>query len=447
MSGSGRVKATRPAPRRVRVVDSFGQSVSTLTGGRVTPVVVEPEGGRGYVKAVQSHFSVAAHWSGGFDEPGLQRWASQLRRQLPQPAVSLGLVFMAPRLAEQAPEVLEVLRVHGQVPLLVGCSSPSLIAGNQEIEEQAGLVLGLYTLPGAQLQGVHFTQAQLEQLRSPSAWYRLTGLTADRVHGWLGFANPFGLDAEGWLENWNQAYAGVPVVGGLAMDYGPNHQVQLYLNGQVFDEGAVAVAVGGDVVLESVVAQGCTPIGDSWTITQVERNLILSIANRPAYEVLVETYHRLPAREQQKTRGNLVVGLAANEYQEEFRRGDFLVRNLIGADLQTGILAVGALPRVGQTLQFHRRDPEASTQDMMRLLQRARQRLAGRTIYGGCLCSCAGRGRHLFEESHHDARRVQQHLGPMGLAGCFCNGEIGPVGRKNFVHGYTASLALFVSRP
>lgn len=394
---------------------------------------------------MQNNFSVAAHWPGGFDEPGLQRWASQLRRRLPQPNVALGLVFMTPRLFERAEEVLELLRLHGQVPRLVGCSSTSLIAGNQELEEDAGLVLGLYSLPGAQLHAVHVTQAQLEQVQSPSAWHRLTGLPAHQPRGWLGFADPYRFDCERWLESWSQAYPGLPVVGGLALGSGPNHHVQLYLDGQVFDEGAVVLALGGEVALESVLAQGCTPIGDSWTITQVERNLILSIANRPAYEVLVETYHRLPAREQQKTRGNLVVGLAANEYQEEFRRGDFLVRNLIGADLQTGILAVGALPRVGQTLQFHRRDPEASTQDMITLLKQARQRLAGRTIYGGCLCSCAGRGRHLFGESHHDARQVQQHLGPMGLAGCFCNGEIGPVGRKNFVHGYTASLALFVS--
>jgi small ligand-binding sensory domain FIST len=393
---------------------------------------------------VQSNFSVAAHWPGGFDEPGLQRWAEQLRRQLPQPTVSLGLVFMAPGLFAKAAEVLELLRVHGRIPLLVGCSSPSLIAGNQEIEHANGLVLGLYHLPGAVLHATHFTQDQLQEIQAASDWYRLTGLAPAQCQGWLAWADPYRLDCEAWLDSWNRAYPALPVVGGLVLGSGAEHQTQLYLNGEVFEEGAVAVSVQGQVRLESVLAQGCTPIGDSWTITQVERNLIVSIANRPAYEVLAETYHRLPASEQQKTRGNLVVGLAANEYQEEFRQGDFLVRNLIGADLQTGILAVGAFPRVGQTLQFHRRDPEASSQAMVAALSRARQRLAGRRIYGGCLCSCAGRGRHLFGQAHHDARQVQRHLGPMGLVGCFCNGEIGPVGDKNFVHGYTASLGLFV---
>ena len=395
---------------------------------------------------MQSEYSVAAHWPGGFDEPGLQRWAEQLRRQLRRPPVALGLAFMTPRFFPHATTVLELLRVHAQIPVLVGCSSQSLIAGAHEIEQDAGLVLGLYALPGVRLRAVHFTQQQVEEATGPSYWHLETGVSPEQTNGWLAFADPFHLDCEAWLRSWNEAYAPRPIVGGLASGSHASQTTQIYLDGEVFEEGGVGLSIGGEVELASVISQGCTPIGETWTITKADRNLIYSIANRPAYQVLAETYSGLSAQEQKQARRNLFVGLAVNEYQEEFRRGDFLIRNLIGADLQTGILAVGAFPRVGQTIQFQRPDAQASTEDMGILLKRAKARLAVDRVYGGCLCCCNARGQHLFGEAHHDARHVQDTLGPMGLAGFFCNGEIGPVGEKNFLHGYTASLALFVRK-
>ncbi len=162
--------------------------------------------------------------------------------------------------------------------------------------------------------------------------------------------------------------------------------------------------------------------------------------------MLAETFNKLSPEDQKSASGNLFVGLVVNEYLDEFHRGDFLIRNLIGADARSGSIAVAALPRQGQTVQFQRRSPEAANEDMAELLARTRKQLGGATVYGGCLCSCNGRGRHLFGRPNHDAEMVQQRLGPLGLAGFFCNGEIGPVGEKNFLHGYTASLALFVKK-
>jgi small ligand-binding sensory domain FIST len=198
--------------------------------------------------------------------------------------------------------------------------------------------------------------------------------------------------------------------------------------------------------LVGVTSQGCTPIGETWTLTKVEQNIIHQIGNRPAYEVLAETFNQLSPEQQRTARGNLFIGLVVNEYLEEFHRGDFLIRNLLGADPRSGSIAVGALPRLGQTVQFQRRSAAAATEDMEELLTRARKQLGDTPIYGGCLCSCNGRGRNLFDRPDHDAQMVQQRLGPMGLAGFFCNGEIGPVGEKSFLHGYTASLALFVKK-
>ena len=395
---------------------------------------------------MRNELAVTAHWNGGFDESGLQSWAEELRQQLPAPRAALGLVFFTPGFFPHAAQVLEILRVHGQVPLLVGCSSASCIVGAREMEDNAGLVFGLFALPGADLQAFHFTQEQVEEANGPGYWHLETGIGPEQSNGWLVFADPFHLDAESWLREWNEAYAPLPVLGGLASGNHAEHFTQVYLNGEVFEEGGVAISFGGDIRLESVISQGCTPIGTTWTITGVERNLIHEIGNRPAYEVLVETFNELPASDKKKTQGNLFVGLVINEYLEEFQRGDFLVRNLLGADPRTGTIAVGGLPRLGQTIQFQRRDAAAATEDMLELLSRARQKLGGATIFGGCLCSCNGRGQRLFGHPNHDAGLIQRQLGPLELAGFFCNGEIGPVGERNFLHGYTASLALFVGK-
>jgi small ligand-binding sensory domain FIST len=200
------------------------------------------------------------------------------------------------------------------------------------------------------------------------------------------------------------------------------------------------------VALSGVVAQGCTPIGETWTLTRVEQNLIRHIGNRPAYTVLAETVSQLSPDEQQQARGNLFIGLVVNEYLEDFHRGDFLVRNLIGGDPNSGVLAVGALPRAGQTIQFQRRDAASASQDMNDLLEATFRSLNGTEVYGGCLFCCTGRGKNLFGRISHDAGLVQDHFGPLGLAGFFCNGEIGPIGETNFLHSHTAALALFTKK-
>jgi small ligand-binding sensory domain FIST len=396
---------------------------------------------------MQMEHSIAAHWAGDFDEAALRTWAEKLRAGLRAPRVSLGLVFMTPRFFPHARQVLELLQVHGQIPMLAGCSSTGLIAGGQELEQNAGLAVALYSLPDAELQAFHLTQGQLEEANGPGYWHLETGLDAEQTNGWLVFADPFHLDSESWLRSWNEAYAPLPVLGGLASGDHSAQLTQVYLNGDVFEEGGVAVSVGGGVGLAGVISQGCTPIGETWTLTRVEGNLIREIGNRPAYEVLAETFNHLSPEDQKKSRGdNLFIGLAVNEYLEDFHRGDFLVRNILGADPQSGSLAVGAWPRQGQTLQFQRRDAAAADEDMKSLLERLAVQLGKRRVFGGCLCSCNGRGRGLFGSPHHDAKMIQEQLGPLGLAGFFCNGEIGPVGERNFLHGYTASLALFVRK-
>jgi small ligand-binding sensory domain FIST len=395
---------------------------------------------------VNSEFSTTAYWQGDFDENGLRQWAEKLRAELGARPVSLGLVFMSPKFFPHAEATLEILRLHARIPLLAGCSSASLVVGSKEIENATGIVLALYSLPGADLKGFRFTQEQVQEADGQNYWPTESGVAPNKSNGWLAFIDPFHLDSESWIRSWNESFGPLPVFGGLASGIFQDQTTQIYLNGEVFEDGGVAISIGGDVKLSGVISQGCTPIGDTWTLTRVEQNLIHQIANRPAYAVLADTVQKLSPADQQKARGNLFIGLVVNEYLDEFHRGDFLVRQLIGGDPNSGVLAVGALPRAGQTLQFHRRDAAAASEDMSELLERAKKNLGDATVYGGCLCCCNGRGKNLFGAPDHDAELVQKKLGPIGVAGFYGNGEIGPVGEKNYLHGFTASLALFVKK-
>ena len=383
--------------------------------------------------------SVSGHWTDGAEAAALR----ELRGRLAGPP-TLGLIFLAPKLFPKAKELLELVQIEAQVPTLIGCSGASLIATDKEIEEEPGMALGLYALPGAKLDVFHFAQEQVEEATGPGYWQMETGI--EQTNGWLAFVDPFTFNCDAWLTLWNEAYAGQPTLGGLASGEFTDQGTQLYWNGQVLEQGALAMSVRGEIELAGVISQGCTPIGDTWTITRAEGHYIHEIGNRPAYEVLMQTLNALPEAEKRSLRGNLFIGLVVNEYLDEFHRGDFLIRNLVGVDPSTGTLAVGAAPRVGQTIQFQRRDAKTGTEDIEVLLKRATTQIGPRQIYGACLCSCNGRGHRMFGQPHHDASHVQRALGPIGVAGFFCNGELGPVGEKNFVHGYTASLALFVKK-
>ena len=199
---------------------------------------------------------------------------------------------MGPPFFDHAGQALEIIRINARVPLLVGCSSMGLIANEHEIEIGSGLALSLFSLPGARLKALHFTA---EEIASTEDVEEFTGISRSQTNGWLLLADPFHLRTDNWLERWNDAYSPSPLLGGLAGGLAGKPESFLYLNGEVFNEGMVALSVGGDIYLQGIVSQGCTPIGETWTITEVEQNKILAIANKPAFAILTETFNGLPA--------------------------------------------------------------------------------------------------------------------------------------------------------
>jgi small ligand-binding sensory domain FIST len=350
---------------------------------------------------------------------------------------SLGFFFATRDWTENLEDSLELIRLHGRVPHLVGCSGFGILGTRVEVE-QAGFSLLLLSLPAGSFETFVIDENDLDAAVDGSFWHRFTGIAPKKAQAWIVLTNPTLDGVESWLETWNQAYPGTPTVGGIAG--AADNEYFLVRDGEVVEAGLVAVGFRSGIVVEPLVSQGCRPIGEPMPITKAEENLILEIGNLPAYQALENAFLSIPAPERTAVRNNLFLGLAVSEYIEEFKQGDFLIRNILGADPQMGALAVGALPRIGQTVQFQLRDMRSAHMDLLEAGRRAQQR--SRAPFAVLLFSCVGRGRNLFGVLNHDPSVIAEHLGDLPLAGFFCNGEIGPIGEQTFLHGYTASAAI-----
>jgi small ligand-binding sensory domain FIST len=190
------------------------------------------------------------------------------------------------------------------------------------------------------------------------------------------------------------------------------------------------------------VSQGAGPVGPEMTITSAEANVIGQLAGKPAMERLGEVIAALPEDERSLASSGVLIGLVIDENRPEYERGDFLVRPIIGADREAGAIAIGEHVRVGQTVRLHVRDAASADEDLRAALRAQVQALGSGGAAGALLFTCNGRGSHMFEVPDHDAGAVEDALGAP-TAGFFCAGEIGPVGGRNFLHGFTATMAVF----
>ena len=351
-----------------------------------------------------------------------------------------GFLFLSASWLSQIHEVLDLVRLHARIPLLVGSVGGGLIGVGREVEGAAGMSLLLVSLPEAKLTPVLISTKQIEESTGPAYWQMETGLGPDEVDSWIVLGNPFAPELERWLAEWNVAFPEAPSIGGLASGIDGSGENGLLLDGGMVDAAVLALAVKGPKI-RTIVSQGCKPVGEPFTITQAEENLVYTLGSRPAYQVLSETFNGLSDLEKERARGNLFAGLAASEYVADLKRGDFLVRNLLGADPQTGAVAIGARVRTGQTLQYQLRDRITAHADLMELAKI--NGLQGCEPFASLVFSCNGRGQRFFGVPDHDAATLAEIFGPVPSAGFFCNGEVGPIGRASYLHGYTASIALF----
>jgi small ligand-binding sensory domain FIST len=317
---------------------------------------------------------------------------------------------------------------------VIGCSASGVIGGNRGVEETSAVSAWAAVLPRARVEPF-----RLETLRTDDRLV-VVGMPEaqdDDVVGVL-LADPYSFPVDAFVERSGDVLPGLPLVGGLA---GGNERgsTRLFFDDEVFDEGAVGVVIGGQVTAATVVSQGARPIGPSMAVTRVDENVVYELAGTPALDKLEQIITVLSPEEQELAARGLLIGVAMNEYAEEHEQGDFLVRGVVGADTDSGAIAIGDVVEIGQTVRFQVRDAGAADEDLSELLKR----FDLGPVEGALLFSCNGRGRAMFANSDHDVRTLARTFGPAGVGGFFAAGEIGPVGGRNHVHGFTASILAF----
>jgi small ligand-binding sensory domain FIST len=379
---------------------------------------------------------VAVGMSESFDAvEAFSEAAGQASAQLGAPC-DLCLVFAgAPHLGH-GKLILSVVHEHLEPRHLIGCGAGGVVGAGREIEEGPAAVVWAASLPGAEIATHHFEVEQSDE------GFEVLGVPEPDELGetMIVLADPYSFATEALLGHLDEVRPGMPVLGGLASASAVG-SASLFRGGAVLGGGAVACSLSGVGILPCV-SQGATPVGPEMTITAARRNVIEELASRPAIERIEEALASLDPREQQMAATGLMLGIVIDENQPEYGRGDFLVRPIIGADSEASTLAIGERVRVGQTVRMHIRDGASADEDLRDALRAQVEALGSARPAGALLFTCNGRGSHMFEVPDHDASAIDDALGvPAG--GFFCAGEIGPVGGRNFLHGFTATMALF----
>ena len=338
-----------------------------------------------------------------------------------------------------APEAtLEGVRSVIETDALVGCGAGGVLAGGRELESGTGVSVWAASFDGAgTVTPFHAELTGDEEERAVIGLPDLGGSS-----GLIMLADPYSFPTDSVLTLLTDAAPGVPVLGGLASARTSDGQTALFAGDEVVEGGAVGVSLEGIEMLPCV-SQGAAPVGREVTITAAEGNMITELAGRPALETVEEIVAELSEHERALIVGGLLIGIVVDGGKPDYEQGDFLVRGVIGADLQSGSLAVGTTVRPGQVLRVHARDAQSADQDLRHALALRLEAMGQAPPAGAVLFSCNGRGTAMFGVPDHDAEAVQEELQGAPVAGFFAAGEIGPVGGRSFMHGFTATLAVF----
>jgi small ligand-binding sensory domain FIST len=350
----------------------------------------------------------------------------------------LVLLFISPQHEDVQRAIIDIATDRVEGATVLGCSAGGVIGGQREIEDAPAVAAWAASLPGVgvqpfrltfQREGDHAIVEGLEDLPTPDE---------DPVVVML--ADPFSFPADVLLDHLNETVTRLPIVGGMAsggLEAGRN---SLYFNDEILRDGAVgAILTGG--AMTAVVSQGCRPVGKTYAVTRAEQNVLYELGGAPAMQRIEELFAESSERDQLLIRRGLHVGSAITETKAELGRGDFLIRNVVGVDRDTGAIAISDLVEVGRTVQFQVRDAESAREDLRVVLERER-RSRPANVAGALLFSCNGRGQALFGQPDHDINAMRRAFGDLPVAGFFAAGEIGPVAGKNFLHGFTASILL-----
>jgi small ligand-binding sensory domain FIST len=369
----------------------------------------------------------------------------------------LGLVFISSSFTSEFSRLLPLLQEYLPVSTLIGCSGGGVIGMQpegtpEEVEDAPALSLSLASLPGVSVQSFHLSSDDLPDLDSPpSDWIDLVNVPPDAKPNFILMADPFSSNINDLLQGLDFAYPDAVKIGGLASVDSFNQNSGLFCNHTLHQTGIIGIALWGDIMMDTIVAQGCRPIGLPYQVAEAERNIILSLNDpdtdgnpRPPLELLQELFQTLSEEDRMLAQNSLFIGVAQDSFKQKLEHGDFLIRTLLGVDPKLGAIAVGDRIRPGQRIQFHLRDARTSADDLETLLQRYQSQSFKDLMppLGALMFSCMGRGENLYQEPNFDSRLFHKYLGQVPLSGFFCGGEIGPIGNTTFLHGFTSVFGI-----
>jgi small ligand-binding sensory domain FIST len=348
----------------------------------------------------------------------------------------LTVVFAAGAYLGDAEATLEGVHEALRPSALVGCGAGGVLGCGSEHEGGTAIAVWAAALGSGTARTFHATAAVQDDTVTVMGMEDLAG-----SRGAILLPDPYSFPTDPLLQDLASRAPGVPVIGGLASARTPDDTAVLFHGDEVCDGGAVGVRFD-DIDLLPCVSQGATPVGPEMTITAAEGNIIQELAGRPALDRIREVIEQLDPREHTLIAGGLLVGIVVEPGRPAYEHGDFLVRQLLGADPVAGTLGVAAPVEPGQVLRLHARDAASADRDLQDQL-RLRVAALGGMPAGALAFSCNGRGREMFGISDHDAGALADELGGAPSAGFFAAGEIGPVGGASFMHSFTATIALF----
>lgn len=369
--------------------------------------------------------------------------AEQIKEQLGNSSCDLLFCFISPVFVPDAERIASLAQRTLNAKKLLGCTAGGIIGGGIELEQIPAISLSAAHLPDVKINDFHIEDDELPDMDAPQRkWEELVGASAGDTPDFVLLPDPFSFRIEALVQGLDYAFPQAVKVGGLASGAHQPGKNRLFLNEQIFKTGAVGLALSGNVVVETIVAQGCRPVGRTFRVTKCQNNVLLELDGKPAVQALYEVLEGMTPKDQQLAKYSLFLGVVMDEFQETFSPGDFLIRNILGLEPSSGALLVGELLRNERTIQFHLRDADTSSDDLRQLLKNYKDKHKA-PPEGALLFSCLGRGEHLYGTANHDSDCFKTYLGEIPLSGFFCNGEIGPIAGTTFLHGYTSSFGLF----
>lgn len=377
-------------------------------------------------------------------ENAIGRAALEVQEQLRGATPDLALVFITEHYREAYARLPELLARRLGQPVLIGCSAGGVIGGGHELEGEPGLALTAAVLPGVQVQP--FRLAEFDPLPAPINDKLRLQARPESPTSLILLGDPFSSDMERLLPVLDREFPRSQIVGGLASGAESRGQTALFLGEQMLNSGVVGVGLSGNLRMDTIVAQGCRGIGEPLFVTRADEHRIHELDGKTPAEVLTALFQSMPPGDRQLARSSLFLGVAAPHMGTRLGAGDFLIRNIIGLEQDSGALVVAANLQKHMVVRFHLRDAKASHADLETLLSRFAHHNDTEQLAGALLFSCLGRGRGLYGEPDHDTRQFRRSVGAVPLAGFFCNGEIGPVQAVTSLHGYTSAFAMFTPK-